>query len=75
MEAHRKIRLDPDGMATGESRVMRGDSWFDAIVGIPPDYRSASRTKLGNGHRGYSFGFRLAMENDDGSEQEDTVGS
>jgi len=46
---------DPQGPATGSSRVLRGGSWFnDARV-----LRSALRNSIGPGDRGSDVGFRL----------------
>ncbi len=48
-------QADPSGASSGESRVLRGSSWY----GQYSDARSANRLKYKPGDRGDNIGFRL----------------
>ena len=48
---------DPSGPTSGNSRVVRGGSWF----GLQFFVRPAARDWLTPGSRGYSFGFRVVV--------------
>lgn len=67
----RKIRLDPCGVVEDMCRVVRGSS-YDVHA---RDCRSASRYWRVSDYRIDNDGFRLALEDDDGRQKEDTVGS
>lgn len=49
---------NPTGPANGESRVVRGGSWFD----VPDNVRSAVRLGLSPTARGDFIGFRCAQD-------------
>ena len=49
---------DPRGPPVGESRVVRGGSWFKG----PSGCRSAARDKRPPGHRNFDIGFRVIVE-------------